>query len=339
MQAHVQRLQDLLKLELFAVGGCVRDEILGRPVKDYDFATKSPPDDIERAIVTAGKRVYTVGKRFGTLAFKDSQSGMVEITSFREEQYTPGSRKPTVAFVDSIDGDLSRRDFTMNALAMGADGQLVDMHGGVKHMMQRLICCVGDPVERFSEDPLRIVRAVRFAVELEFQLEENMKKALQAKSYLLLSISKERLVTEIDKMFNVSPARSCMLLYQMGILYNIVPEFSMVIPFKHLEQSGELEIFRFNQMYITGIDVERTTQGWSALFKCLADGLLFEDYLEATTKDIEDEMSALNVKRNMVYKDLIVKYAAHFKFSKQRTNELGGTCRPFLPLAVSIGTN
>jgi len=199
LQEHVARLEAALELKLYAVGGCVRDIILSRPVKDYDFTCKEKPEEIEAQIKKMGKRVYTIGKRFGTLTFKDDELGMIEITSFRGETYTPGSRKPNVDFVDDLQTDLSRRDFTMNALAMDCDGTIFDLYGGQKNMDEKVIKCVGDPIARFKEDPLRILRCIRFAVEMDFNIEKKIMDIIPQVNHTLLSISKERVVAEIEK--------------------------------------------------------------------------------------------------------------------------------------------
>ncbi|HLZ08024.1 MAG TPA: CCA tRNA nucleotidyltransferase, partial [Chloroflexota bacterium] len=158
--------------QLYLVGGSVRDQILGRLTHDLDFTTDALPD-ATRAVLAGidPTSIYTVGEKFGTIGaiFGDTN---VEITTFRGEQYEPGSRKPTVHYGTTLEDDLSRRDFTMNALAEdAASGELFDPFGGQSDLRAGLIRAVGDPRQRFTEDPLRLLRAVRFVAELGFTIE------------------------------------------------------------------------------------------------------------------------------------------------------------------------
>ena len=143
------------------VGGSVRDRLLGQEPKDYDFATPLTPDEIEAVVRAHGRKPYLVGKRFGTVGFK-VDGHMVEVTTFRSEKYKSGSRKPEVAFVTDINADLSRRDFTINAIALLPDGSLCDPHGGTEDIRKHVVRCVGKPKDRFTEDPLRLLRMCRF---------------------------------------------------------------------------------------------------------------------------------------------------------------------------------
>lgn len=195
----LNELRNLLGIKLFLVGGSVRDAILERDSDDYDFISPLEPDEIEAAIKGAGKRAYCVGKRFGTLGMK--HNGLkIEITTYRNEVYTRGSRKPEVTFVKGIEQDLSRRDFTINAMAMGPLGNVRDDHGGMKDIKKKIIRSVGSPNIRFREDPLRILRAVRFQSQLGFKIEHETLDIIKEKGYRLLNISKERWIQEMDKL-------------------------------------------------------------------------------------------------------------------------------------------
>ena len=181
---------------VFQVGGSVRDKVMGRVPKDYDFATPLLPDDIEGAVRAAGRHAYTVGKRFGTIGCK-VDGHYVEITTFRSENYTAGSRKPTVEFVSDLREDLSRRDFTVNAMAWGENG-LYDPFGGRLDILAQTLKCVGIPKSRFKEDPLRILRAVRLASQLGFGIDQLTYSKMKKMAPSLLTISKERWVMELD---------------------------------------------------------------------------------------------------------------------------------------------
>lgn len=130
---------------VYLVGGACRDKLLGKEPKDFDFATALSPEKVEKAIRKAGKKPYLVGKKFGTIGMKlDGQ--MVEITTFRNETYEKGNRKPTVSFVRDITADLSRRDFTINAMAI-RENKLIDPFDGQSDLIRRIIRCVGKPTQ------------------------------------------------------------------------------------------------------------------------------------------------------------------------------------------------
>ena len=188
---------------VYLVGGCVRDELLGKEPKDYDFSTPLLPDEIEEKIKQAGRRVYCVGKKFGTLGFKvqlpNKEWEYVEVTTFRAETYTNGSRKPEVTFETDLLKDLSRRDFTINAIAKDIEGNYIDPFGGRLDLMKKKIICVTNATLRFKEDPLRILRSARFAAQLNFEIDQDLEKRATKLARTILNISRERWVMELDK--------------------------------------------------------------------------------------------------------------------------------------------
>lgn len=229
---------------VYGVGGFVRDELLGRTPKDYDYATPMLPDDIEQAVRDAGKRPYLTGKRFGTIGFKVSGE-MVEVTSFRNERYVDGSRKPEVIFVTNITSDLSRRDFTINAMAKRVDGTIIDPFGGRADLLSKTIRCVGNPKERFKEDPLRILRAARFASQLGFTIEENTLSYMKKMRTELLKVSKERWCIELDKILvSDSPVIGLNILMDCGIFNIIIPELSLQYNFDQESPHHTLDLWR-----------------------------------------------------------------------------------------------
>lgn len=157
---------------VYEVGGCVRDQILGITPKDYDYTTPILPEDMEVNLKAAGRRVYGIGKKFGTLGFK-LNGNFIEVTTFRSEVYTPGSRKPTVEFVKDIKDDLSRRDFTINAIAKDVDGNRIDPFLGGEDIIKGIIRAVGSPSLRFIEDPLRLLRMSRFVGQFGFKVDKD----------------------------------------------------------------------------------------------------------------------------------------------------------------------
>lgn len=212
---------------LYLVGGSVRDELLGLPVHDYDFTTDAEPDDIKRLLGAAGPdAIYTVGERFGTVGalFRDD---CFEITTYRSEAYTPGSRKPRVAFGTSLEGDLARRDFTVNAMACPAvGGEIIDLFGGQADLAARTIRAVGVPDERFAEDPLRLLRGVRIAAQFGFKIEPNTREAIVRNADALRTISAERIAQEMNRILLAPrPSRPIRELSDLGLMRHIVPEF------------------------------------------------------------------------------------------------------------------
>ena len=212
---------------LYLVGGCVRDELLGLPTNDYDFTTDAEPSEIKPLVNAAGAdAIYTVGERFGTIGaiFGELRA---EITTYRAESYTPGSRKPDVTFGRSLEDDLSRRDFTINAMARpAAGGDIVDPFGGQTDLGARIVRAVGNADERFAEDPLRLLRAIRFAAQFQFQIEPETRASIARSADQLRNISAERIAAEVNKMLLTSrPSVPIRELCDLGLMRYIVPEF------------------------------------------------------------------------------------------------------------------
>jgi len=196
--------------ELFLVGGLVRDVLLGAPVgRDLDFATNVLPARTERALSAAGGKVFKIGEKFGTIG-SIFDTTLVEVTTYRAEAYQAGSRKPEVKFGHgrSLLDDLARRDFTINAIAFDPrSGAIQDPFGGQDDLRNGVIRAVGAPTERFSEDPLRLLRAVRFASRLGFAIEPETAEAIRDAAPALGTISRERVRDELEKLL-LGPAPS-----------------------------------------------------------------------------------------------------------------------------------
>jgi len=184
--------------QAYAVGGCVRDHLLSREVHDYDITTNATPEEVK--IVFKHFRVIETGIQHGTVTVL-YEGEPYEITTYRTESTYSDSRHPdSVTFSQNLSDDLCRRDFTVNAMAMSEDGAVVDLYGGVDDLRNRLIRCVGDPFERFSEDALRILRAIRFASVLDFDIEEHTKAAAFQLRDSLKKVSVERVAVEFNKL-------------------------------------------------------------------------------------------------------------------------------------------
>ncbi len=212
----------------YAVGGCVRDVLLENPPaggpKDWDITTNAKPEEIQKIFPDS-----FYANKFGTVSVKtkseDETLAFVEITTFRKEGGYSDKRHPDeVEFVGNIEEDLARRDFTVNALA--SDGEkIIDLFGGQNDLKKKLIRAVGEPAERFSEDALRMMRAVRFACELGFEIEEKTREAIKKEAGLLRAIAKERIRDEFVKIISSNRGDfGVNLLRELGLLKHIIPE-------------------------------------------------------------------------------------------------------------------
>lgn len=213
--------------ELALVGGPVRDAFLGRPVNDVDFATSAHPDDIITILAPIADAHWDIGRAFGTIGARLGAM-TVEITTYRSDAYAVESRKPEVAFGDTLEGDLGRRDFTMNAMALRLpELTLVDPTGGLEHLLAHRLATPGTPEESFGDDPLRMLRAARFAAQLGVEVDEAVIVAMRQMRERLSIISAERVRDELTKLLlTPSPRRGLELLVATGIADVVVPELS-----------------------------------------------------------------------------------------------------------------
>lgn len=213
--------------ELYLVGGAVRNVLLGRPYDELDFATSALPELTNRLLSTLPEaRPFRLGEKFGTIGALVGER-RVEITTYRTgEVYEPGSRKPAVRFGTSLLQDLERRDFTINAVALEPlSGELVDPTGGADDLRVGIIRAVGDPPARFKEDPLRLLRAVRFTVALDFALDSATEAAIVAQAQSLRLISHERVRDEYSLLLCLEvPSRAMTMLRDTGLMAHSVPE-------------------------------------------------------------------------------------------------------------------
>ena len=203
--------------EAYIVGGCVRDALLGREPHDWDMTTNATPDQMKQAL-----RFHSIdtGLKHGTVTFVVDHEP-IEVTTFRTDgTYSDGRHPDHVEFAATLEEDLSRRDFTVNAMAWSDDTGVVDPFGGTQDLQQRLLRCVGDARERFSEDGLRVMRALRFAAVYGFDVEEATAEAAHDKKWMLSAVSVERISTELTKMMKAPDGQH---------LASIVKQFSDVM--------------------------------------------------------------------------------------------------------------
>jgi putative nucleotidyltransferase with HDIG domain len=207
---------------LYLVGGAARDMLLNRTPKDFDFTTNALPKEIKEILRDNNIKFYDIGEKFGTIA-ANWNCGVVEITTHRKD-LTQG-RHPEVAFAASLEEDLLRRDFTINSIAIDKDGHQIDVYGGSRDIKDKIIRATGNPEQRIKEDPLRMLRATRFASQLGFNIEEKTKAAITEYAPLILDISRERWLQEMTKLLLGNNAYNALeLLYETRLLGFILPE-------------------------------------------------------------------------------------------------------------------
>ncbi|NLM13395.1 MAG: CCA tRNA nucleotidyltransferase [Epulopiscium sp.] len=206
--------------EGYIVGGCVRDILMGRTPMDWDLTTSAKPEEIKRLF----KRTYDTGIAHGTVTVILNNKHF-EITTYRIEGIYEDHRRPKeVTFTNDLEEDLSRRDFTMNAIAYHPKEGFIDPTGGIEDIWKKSIRCVGDPNKRFEEDALRMLRGIRFSSQLNFTIEENTLKAINTNAHLISYISAERIKEELDKILLSDYIHKFILLHETGILKFILPE-------------------------------------------------------------------------------------------------------------------
>jgi poly(A) polymerase len=211
--------------ELALVGGPVRDVFLGHRPKDLDLTTDAVPDEVLAITRDWADKTWTVGIEFGTIGLRKGDT-VLEITTYRSEQYAPRSRKPDVRYGTSLVDDLRRRDFTINAMAARLPSyELVDPFGGLAALKERLIRTPGRPEDSFNDDPLRILRAARFAARLGFTVADDVLAAMGAQAQRLSIVSAERITDELTKlMLTPDPAYGIDLLVRTAVADEVLPE-------------------------------------------------------------------------------------------------------------------
>jgi len=270
--------------QLYIVGGTVRDVLLHREdSNDEDLATDATPEEIKRIVTpTRPNAIVLVGERFGTVRLHYSQS-IVEITTFRSERYNADSRKPEVCFGTVLEDDLLRRDFTINAMACHPlTGQIIDPFGGRQDLEAHILRAVGnEPDKRFDEDPLRLLRAVRFAAQLDFTIESETRRSILRQAAKLQKISRERIRDEMNKLLvTANPAKGLDLLVELGLMEWIVPE---VLALRGVSQQTQ-KVIHTKDVYA---HVLRVVERSSPRVACRWSALL-HDIAKPRTRTVED---------------------------------------------------
>ena len=213
--------------EAFYAGGCVRDFLLKKQPKDYDIATSAVPDEIEKLF----DRTNSIGKKFGTIGVLINES-LIEITTFRSDETYLDGRHPTNITFTSAEKDAERRDFTINGLFMNPDTfEIIDFVNGQDDLKKRIVKAIGDPDNRFSEDHLRMLRAVRFAHTLDFDIDPETFRSIKKIAHKISVVSTERIENELSRILIESqkPGDALQTLHDIGLLKYILPEVGKLI--------------------------------------------------------------------------------------------------------------
>lgn len=234
-----QFVQEILKhitdagFEAYLVGGCVRDAILGREPGDWDITTNALPQQVMELF----PHCIPTGLQHGTVTVLWQDKFPVEITTYRTDGiYEDGRHPKQVSFSSTLEEDVSRRDFTMNAIAYSPATGIVDLFDGLSHIQQKKICCVGDPMLRFSEDALRMLRAIRFSAVLGFEIEPAILDAIGKLHNTIEKVSIERIQEEFSKTLLSDHTQALQLLLTTGLLSHFLPEVSEIPHYTEFHQ-------------------------------------------------------------------------------------------------------
>ena len=278
--------------EAYFVGGSVRDMLLHKPISDVDIATSATPQEVKDIF----PHTVDVGIEHGTVMVIYHKEGY-EVTTFRTEEGYEDFRHPDkVTFVRSLEEDLKRRDFTINALAIGIDDQLMDFFDGIGDLERQCIRCVGDAKERFNEDALRMFRAVRFVGQLGFQVEEETKNAISLLKMNLSKVAVERMKVEFEKMIQSSYRKDALKLFVETGLYQACPLF---------DGKGEI-LLKLVEFPLKEMSV---LQAW----------ILFVDELKLSDKEVTHLLKSWKSSNEQI-RDVLVGYKTYRARKKEEWN-------------------
>lgn len=251
--------------EAYAVGGCVRDSLLGKTPNDWDITTSAKPEDMKS--VFADFHCIDTGIKHGTVTVVIDGEPL-EITTFRlDGEYEDNRHPKSVTFTSDLGADLGRRDFTVNAMAYSKMTGTVDLFGGQNDLKNKIIRCVGDPDRRFNEDALRILRALRFASALDFEIEEKTAQSLLKNRALLGNISEERIAKELLKLVCGKGAKRILTDFA-PVLFEILPELQPMYKNSHDNPHHRYDIYEHTLIAVESIDPEPTLRFAMLLHDC-----------------------------------------------------------------------
>lgn len=226
--------------DAYVVGGCVRDSLLGKEPKDWDICTSATPDQIKELL--SPHKILNTGLQHGTVTVL-TEDGNYEVTTFRVDgRYSDGRHPDTVEFVSSLRDDLARRDFTINAMAFNSSVGLVDFFNGQKDLQDQMISCVGNPSDRFQEDALRILRALRFSSAYQFRIADDTAKAIHSHADLLSNVAAERINSELCKLLLGAGAKAVLLEFS-DVIARVIPQFAPCIGFNQNNRFHQYTVY------------------------------------------------------------------------------------------------
>jgi poly(A) polymerase len=306
--------------QIALVGGPVRDAMLGRLQNDLDFATSARPEVTEKLIKGWADATWDIGRAFGTIGSRKGE-WQVEITTFRSEAYDATSRKPTVQYGDSLVGDLARRDFTVNSMALSLpDQQLEDPFGGVVDLAHRLLRTPGRPEDSFSDDPLRMMRAARFSAQLGFEVAPEVVAAIVGMADRISIVSAERVRDELVKiMLSPDPVRGLRLLVETGLARHVLPELP-ALALERDEHHRHKDVYEHTLTVLEqSIDLEDRLPGGGPDFVSRFAALMHDVGKPKTRRFAEDNVVTFH-HHDVVGAKLTRKRMQALKFSKEQTD-------------------
>ena len=294
--------------EAYAVGGCVRDSILGREPNDWDITTSAKPEETKSLF----PRTIDTGIKHGTVTVMLDREGF-EVTTYRIDGMYEDNRHPKeVTFTASLEEDLKRRDFTVNAMAYNEQAGLVDIFGGLDDIERGIIRCVGNAEERFTEDALRMLRAVRFSAQLGYQIDEATKQGIRKLAPNLKAISAERIQAELVKLVISPHPDHLRIAYETGITKQILPEFDFCM--KTAQNNP-------HHCYSVGEHILHAMQE-TPPDKILRLGMLFHDIGKPQTLTVDEKGITHNKGHNIVGEKMTRQILRRLKFDNDTINKV-----------------
>lgn len=307
----VKKIIDTLEkagYEAYAVGGCVRDSVLGRTPDDWDITTSAKPEECKSLF----PRTVDTGIKHGTVTVLLGGEGF-EVTTYRiDGVYEDGRHPREVTFTANLKEDLRRRDFTINAMAYNERGGLIDIYGGMRDIEDQVIRCVGNAKERFEEDALRMLRAVRFSAQLGYRIDEDTGAAIKAMAVHLQKISAERIQVELVKLVTSPHPDYLRKAYELGITAQILPEFDLCMetPQRHKHHCYDVGEHVLHSML--GVKPD----------KVLRLGMLFHDIGKPQTLTVDADGTTHNKKHPLEGEKITRRVMRRLKFDNDTTDKV-----------------
>jgi poly(A) polymerase len=316
--ARLAKAFDAAGHEIALVGGPVRDAFLGRPVSDLDFTTDALPDQILAIVTPISDTQWDIGRAFGTIGARIGGETF-EITTYRSDAYDGATRKPEVQFGDSLEADLTRRDFTVNAMALRLPAQvLVDPSGGMEDLLAKRLTTPSSPEISFGDDPLRMLRAARFSSQLGFEVDPATVAAMAALADRIGIISVERVSDELSKLLlTANPVPGIRLLVETGLAQLVLPEVP-ALKLEVDEHAHHKDVYEHSLTVLTqAIELEQSRKLDGAPDLVLRLASLLHDIGKPTTKRVEAGGVVSFHHHDVVGAKLAAKRLKHLRFDKE----------------------